>query len=198
MAAIISNLDTFAMRGEYALHKADYSAAIAVADHFPHSERARILAELAPCMEMEHRHGVCPLGVDHAMESAEGRNTIMNCFKASLINQFANVAADSLVVTEIACGTNNTATDVTQTQLNVEYYRAAPSSVIPGSPTYSQALGYWFFGTGVANATLQEWGICAAGAGAGAGSGKVIARFLQLFAKTSLNTASGQYTLNLA
>jgi hypothetical protein len=198
MAAIITARDTFAMWGEYALHKADYSKAIAVADHFPAHERAIILAEIAPCMEMEHRHGVCPLGVNHAIESVEGRNTIMNCFKASIINQFAALAFDSLAVTYIATGTNSTATDPTLSQLNVEIHRAVPSSVIQGSPIYSQGLGYWFFGTGVANATLQEWGICAASAGAGAGSGKVIARFLQLFAKTSLNTASGQYTLNLA
>lgn len=192
--------DDLRLQGEYELIRVDYAKELGLAARHPLAERASILAELAPCIGVEHRHGVCPCGLRHDMKRMAGKNTIVDALRQSIVNQFSNVSATSLIVTEIATGTSNAATTSGMTQLTVEFYRAAPSSVVAGSPVTTQVIAYWFFGTSVANAgsNLQEWGIMAGGATATPGSGTMIARFLQAFAKNSLTTASGQYTLNIS
>jgi hypothetical protein len=192
--------DKLALRGEYLITRADFSRELALAARHPLIERPRILAELAPCIDLEHRGGVCPMGHTHGMQVYEGHNTIVTVLRQSIINQLVGNSATNLLITQIAAGTSSTATLITMTQLAAEYYRTAPSSAQPGSPVTTQALAYWFFGTAVANAgsDLQEWGIMAGGATSGAGTGSALARFLQAFTKNNLTTASGQYTLNIA
>ena len=196
---MLKYIDSELLKGSWIIHSADYSHLRSIIERHPLEEQ-RILDEMAPCHSMEHRGGRCPLGDSHGMQVVEGSNTVVNVLRASIVNQIINTAADSLAITYVATGTSAAATvPASTTLLTAETYRAVPSSVIAGSPAATQALTFWFFGTGVANAgsDLQEWGGFAVGATGSANSGKCLWRFLQDYAKNTLNTASGQHTLNI-
>lgn len=182
----LKNADALGIQGNYRITRIDFAA-----------ELRR--GEAPPCIDMEHRHGLCPLGLSHAVEDYEGHNTIVTSLKESLINQATGAAAGlNLLVTRIATGTDASATLAAQTQLGAEFFRDVPTSL--QKVTALQLQAFWYFGTTQANAAsdLQEWGILAGGATGVAGSGTMLARFLQRFAKNSGTTASGQYTLTVA
>lgn len=150
------------------------------------------------CLGLEHRHGVCPLGLAHGYHEQVGRNTIVAAPKTSIIDQLTNTGTPmSLRVTAVAAGTSADATTAGLTQLVQEQYRAAPTEVIKASA--SKATVFWFYGTTVANAasTLQEWGILGGGATTTANTGTLIGRFLSPFAKDATKTLSGQYDLTV-
>lgn len=211
MSAILKHADRIAVHGDYLIHRVDFSPLLVPAlDHLRRldlrqpapisdADRAMILRWFVPCYEMEHRHGVCPLGLDHSVEDSEGHNTIVTSLKQSIIDQATGQDSSlDLTITYIATGTSSVATTSDMTQLDAEYYRDVPTYLSKVSATQGQA--FWYFGPGVANAgsDLQEWGIMAGGATSSSGSGTMIARFLQTFTKNSGTAVNGQYTLNVA
>ena len=149
-----------------------------------------------PCIDMEHRRGVCPLGLDHRVEEHEAHNTLTDSYREGIVDAILGTTGPvSLLVTRVAAGTSAVVTTTDMTQLVHEIYRAAPVGLEKISAT--QATVFWFFGVNVANALLQEHGILAGAASSIAGSGKMIARFLLPIDNTG-KTLSGQYDLTIA
>jgi hypothetical protein len=181
----------FALSGEFRLVSIDFGRELT------RTHNARPAAP-PDCLELEHRHGVCPLGLSHHFHEQLGRNTIVLAPKESIIDQVTNTGTPmSLRVTAVAAGTSPDATNTGLTALVLEAYRAAPTEVIKVST--SKATVFWFYGTSVANAVnpLQEWGIMGGGATTTVPSGKLIGRFLSTFAKDATKTLSGQYDLTV-
>lgn len=161
------------------------------------AEARQILASACPCWGMEHRMGVCPLGLTHRLDEHEAKNTVTTALKKSVIDQMAGVASPTnLLITRIAAGTSSAATDAGATTLGAEAYRDAPTSL--RAATSTQVQTFWYYGPGVANtgSLLHEWGIFGGGATATANSGTMLARFLSTFDKNIGTAASGQYTFN--
>lgn len=206
---LLKNQDALGLRGEYRIVRVNFwpeiKSAVAHIDKMKRrqigqvdpEETRRILASVCPCWEMEHRMGVCPLGLSHATQDREGHNTITTALKKSVIDQLVgNGSPTSLLISRIATGTSSAATDVSQTTLFAETYRDIPTYLAPASSTQAQA--FWYFPTTVANAgsMLQEWGIFGGGATSTANSGVLLARFLNPFDKNSGSAASGSYALS--
>lgn len=170
-----------------------------VADIDPEEVR-RILLSVCPCWEMEHRLGVCPLGLTHRIEDHGAKNAVTRYYTKSIIDQMVgNASPTSLLITRIATGTSSDDTDITEDALFAETYRDTLTALDDTSDTTCEA--YWFFGPLRANAgvQLQEWGIMAGGAGDLPGSpGIMIARFLDPFNKNIGTAANGNYSFALA
>jgi hypothetical protein len=197
-------------KGEYLIVGVDFRAEVRAAlEHLRRRELRqvpsvdpqevrRILLAACPCWEMEHRMGLCPLGLDHRTEDHEGKNQVVNSLRKSLIDQMVgNANPTNLLITRIATGTNAGQTSlVAPYQLGAETYRDAPTFLDDMSA--SQLQTNWYFGPAVGNpgTNLQEWGIFAGGADGTANSGIMLARFLQLFDKVFGKAASGQYIFN--
>ena len=90
---LMKHADTLALRGEGRLYRVDYTK---IPD--------------APCRGLEHRHGICPLSIDHRVEEFVRHNTILSSLKGSITNQLAGDSALDLAITMIACGTSAIAT----------------------------------------------------------------------------------------
>ena len=161
-------------------------------------EARRILLSVCPCYEMEHRMGVCPLGIKHRLSDSEGHNTINIALKKSIIYQMTGKPSPTnLLVTYVAAGTSSDPTDPTETTLAVETYRDTPTYLDALSDT--QLTCFWYFGPTVANAgsMLHEWGIFGGGATSTPDSGIRLARFLDPFDKNMGTAASGNYLMSL-
>lgn len=187
---------TLGFKADFAFHLVDLRREIARWGHLPPAE----LAKAIPCMDLEHRHGVCPLGFDHSVRDVQGHNTAVKVPKQSLIYQLTGTPGPtSLLVTRIATGTSADATAQSMTQLGVETYRKAPSDCFPTGGDLQMQV-FWYFGSSEANAgvDLQEHGVLIGGATDTPGSGSLGFRFLQQFGKTTGINASGSYLLNAA
>lgn len=149
----------------------------------------------APCMGLEHRGGVCPCGIDHAIEDETVSNTILTSLKTSIISQMTGFGTPTaLRILQIATGTSSAATTAGMPTLGAECYRLTPSETIPTGAGLS-LTAFWFLGATVANvpSDLQEWGIFGGGATSSPNSGTMLARFLQQKTKNGTTTLSGQY-----
>lgn len=194
--AIISHRDGLGIAGAWAFHVVDFSRELARWGHLPPAE----LAKAIPCLDMEHRGGVCPLGLTHSTRALAGRNTVVAVPKKSIVGQMVDaVGPTSLAVTRICTGTSADPTAQSLEQLVVETYRTSPTDVFPTGGDL-QAQVFWYFGSSQANAgvDLQEHGVLIGGANDTPGTGKLFARFLQQFSKTIAVNASGSYLLTVS
>ena len=206
---LMKHHDTVGLGGVGRLVKVDFWPEIrSAADYLRRAERKRpmpldeaevrrVLLSVCPCWNMEHRLGVCPLGLTHRTEDREAKNTVTTALKKSVIDQMVgNVSPTSLLITYIAAGTSSAATSPASTTLDVEAYRDAPTYLADATDTQAQV--FWYFGPDKANtgSLLHEWGIFGGGATVTANSGIMLARFIDTFDKNIGTAANGQYTFN--
>jgi hypothetical protein len=164
------------------------------------AEAHRLLASACPCWNMEHRMGVCPMGLSHRIEDhGEKKNTVTTALKKSVIDQMVgNASPTALLVARIATGTSSAATNVASTTLGAEVYRDTPTYLDDTTSTQMQV--FWYFGPDKANtgSLLHEWGIFGGTATGTANSGTMLARFVQQFDKNLGTAVNGQYTFNVS
>lgn len=194
--AVIAHRDAIGVGGQWAFHLVDFGPALARWGHLPKAD----LLTLIPCLDMEHRGGVCPLGFSHPVRDVYGKNTVVAVPKKSIVGQMVGAASPtSLAVTRICTGTSADPTAQSLEQLVVETYRTSPTDVFATGGDL-QAQVFWYFGSSQANAgvDLQEHGVLIGGATDTPGTGKLFARFLQQFSKTIAVNASGSYLLTVS
>lgn len=197
-----SHQDGLRFRGVLDLHPIRWDVELEVAERLlgapiakaDPADARRVLAQVAPCIHLEHRGGICPLGRRHDVRHVHLSNTVMDGFYGAILDQFCGVASPAdLGADYVAAGTASTATTNGLTQLGSEYYRAVYTD--RQRPLTTQGVIYFFFGQTVANTYLHEFAVFAGAATGAANSGLMVCRWLFDFNKDSSTTLNGQYTL---
>lgn len=192
--------DRFAVQGDAVIHQVSFAREIASLSKLTRGmsdEGAReMLRHALPCVDLEHRWGVCPHGHAHDRRDVEVRNTVMDAFYGILLDGFLGTGTTSQLATYVAAGTAGTASTNADAALGAEFYRAPPTD--RQHPAVTTGVVYFFFGTTVANAFLHEFGIFVGAATATPGSGLLAARWLADFNKDNTQTLNGQYSLQRA
>ena len=198
--------DGLAFRGDLILHPIDWRRELK--DYGRAQVRlsrssfspARITRELAayrpPCIDLEHRGGVCPLGLAHDVEEARTVNTVVDAFYSTVIDHLQGTDTTSLAATYVAAGTDGSTTTAGMTGLGAESYRDVWTGQEEQSTT--SLVNYFFFSTAVANYYLHEFGAFAGTASATPDSGLLVGRWLFDFDKDATKTLNGQYIIGKA
>ena len=183
--ASTSHRDGFLFKGAPSLYIIDWAA------------EARRHGEMPPCAHLEHRHGVCPLGITHGVEDHHLRNQVVDLWYTSVLDQLVGAAgAVSLAGAYVAAGTGGSPTTDGMTGLEVEVYRDIYTERVRSGNT---ATISWFYGQDVAPYYLHEWGVFIGAATATAGSGRLAARFQFDFDKSvGLRALYGDWLLSKA
>lgn len=152
-------------------------------------DREGVVREAPPCFELEHRSGICPLGLKHDVWCDPLENLVVDGLYAACGEHFIGTGTPSLRISHFAGGTGTGATTGGMTALVSEVYRdtwTEEDALTPTSFNFSM-----FLGPNAGNGFyFHEWG-----AFAGA---LMMARWLYSFEKDSTRTLNGDYVLSKA
>lgn len=192
--------DDFDFVGDLVLHPISWAEEIAQAERYlggrlqeAHPEDSRrVLAVVAPCIDLEHRLGVCPMGRCHDVRQVETHNDVMDGFFTAILQQYTAKGGASLAASYIAVGLSTQSNAPDMTQLGSEYYRAVPTDL---QQSGTQAQAFFFLPQSVANAYLHEFAVFSGSATASANSGLMCNRWLYDFPKDFTMTLNGLHVL---
>ncbi len=198
--------DGLAFRGDLILHPIDWrrelrdygraQLRLGRSSFSPHRIKRELAHYRPPCIDIEHRDGVCPLGLAHDTDDAVRRNTVVDAFYAAIIDHLAGDDTISLESTYVAAGTDGSATTGGMTSLGSEEYRDMWTAQEEQNST--ALINYFFFSTAVANHYLHEFAAFAGAATGTADSGTMVGRWLYDFDKDNTKTLNGQYIIGKA
>ncbi len=198
--------DGIALRGDLILHPTRWARELRDFDRYmamlpykklitePDQVRRELAALAPPCIDLEHRNGVCPHGQSHDTDEVLLTNTVMDGLYTAILGQFAGVVGSAdLAADYVAAGIASTANTNLLTTLGSEYYRAVYTD--RQVPSTTSAAVYFFYGTSVANTYLHEFAVFCGAATAAANSGTMACRWLFDFNKSAADTLNGQYLI---